>query len=119
MWWFDLPNITGTVDAVDVYMYSAHWYYNSGGTVVMNISDQRGYNPNFYRFKLDWHVGGYPKPGGRTVRVPGDWNPLFRGTNNNNENGRATCITVGPGSGTNLAYYGRITDCRLRIWYTQ
>ncbi|MBP2323346.1 hypothetical protein JOF56_003731 [Kibdelosporangium banguiense] len=119
MWWFNLPVITGTVDRVDVYLYSSHWYYNSGGTVIMNISDQRGLGGDFFRFRGDWHVGGYPKPGGKTVTVPGDWFPLFRGTNNDNYNGRATCITVGPGYGTNFTYYGRFTDIRLRIWYTQ
>lgn len=119
MYYFNLPNITGNVDRVDVYMYAEHWYYNAGGTVIMNISDQRGVNANFFKFKENWHVGGYPKPGGKTVTVPWDWWPLFKGTNNDNYNGRATCITLGPSGGTDLSYYGRITDCRLRIWYTQ
>jgi hypothetical protein len=120
MFWFDLPTITGTVDRVDVYMYFRHWFFNSGGTVIMNISDQRGVNPNFFKFRNDWYVGGWPKPGPRTVTIPwADWLPFFRGTNNDNYNGRATCITLGPSGGTNQTYYGVATDCRLRLWYTQ
>lgn len=117
--WFDLPNITGTVDRVDVYFYFRHWYFNSGGTVIMNISDQRGLSATPYKLRGDWHTGGWPKPGGRTVTVPPDWFPFFKGTNNNNYNGRATVLTLGPSGGTNQAYYGVATDVRLRIWYTQ
>jgi hypothetical protein len=118
--WFDLPPITGTVDRVDVYLYFRHWWFNSGGTVIMNISDQRGSNGrSFFKFKGDWHTSGWPKPGSRTVTVPSDWWPLFKGTTNTNYNGRATAITLGPGGGTNQTYYGVATDARLRIWYTQ
>lgn len=117
--WFNLPNITGTVDRVDLYLYFRHWYYNAGGTAILNISDQRGVGPNPYKFRGDWHVGGWPKPGGRWVTVPGDWFAQFKGTNNDNFNGRATCITLGPGGGTNQLYYGVATDARLKIWYTQ
>ncbi|MDT8916362.1 hypothetical protein [Amycolatopsis sp. PS_44_ISF1] len=117
--WFNLPTITGTVDRVDVYLYSTHWYYSNGGTAILNISDQRGVGPSPYKFRGDWYVGGYPKPGGKTVTVPSDWFPFFRGTNNDNYNGRATVVTLGPGNGSNYAYYGKFSDCRLRIWYTQ
>lgn len=119
MFWYNLPNITGTVDRVDVYMYFRHWYFNSGGTVIMNISDNRGAGAGFWKARGDWYVPGWPKPGSKTVTVPGDWNAFFKGTNNNQFNGRATCITIGPGAGTNQTYYGVATDCRLRIWYTQ
>jgi len=106
---------------VDVYMYFRHWWFNSGGRVLMNISDQRGTNGgNFYKFKGDWEPNvTVAKPGSLTVTVPSDWWPLFRGTDNNSYNGRATAITIGPGPGTNQTYYGVATDCRLRIWYTQ
>lgn len=117
--WFDLPVITGTVTRVDLWLYFRHWWFNSGGTVVLNISDQRGIGPNPYKFRGDWLVGGYPKPGGKEVQLPADWYPFFRGTDNNNYNGRATCITLGPGGGTNQLYYGVATDARLRIHYTQ
>ncbi len=117
-WWFDLPNITGTVDRVDLFLYSAHWYYNSGGMAVLNINDQRGADPNMFKMRGDWLVGGYPKPGGKWVTVPADWLAFFKGTNNDLFNGRATTITVGP-TNDDLVHYGRFTDCRLRIWYTQ
>jgi len=118
MFWFDLPNITGTVDRVDVWLYFRHWWFNSGGTVRMGITDQRGVFTS-HSFKTTWETGGWPKPGGREVILPSDWWPLFRGTNNNAYNGRATCITLGPGGGTNQIYYGVATDARLRIHYTQ
>jgi hypothetical protein len=117
-YWFDLPSITGTVDRVDVYLYSAHWYYNSGGVAVLNINDQRGADPNMFKMRGDWLVGGYPKPGGKWVTVPGDWFGFFKGANNDLFNGRATTITIGP-TNDDLVHYGRFTDCRLRIWYTQ
>lgn len=116
--WFDLPNITGTVDRVDLWVYFRHWYFNSGGTMRLGITDQRGVFTD-HSFRGLWETGGWPKPGGREVNLPGDWYPLFRGTNNNSFNGRGTCLTLGPGVGTNQLYYGVATDARLRIYYTQ
>ena len=118
MFVFDLPNITGTVTRVDVWMYFRHWHFNSGGTVRMGITDQRGAFTG-HSFRPVWETGGWPKPGGREVLLPGDWFPYFRGTNNNSFNGRATCITLGPGGGTNSLFYGVATDARLRIHYNQ
>lgn len=116
--WFNLPNITGTVDRVDIWIYFRHWHYNSGGTVRMGITDQRGVFTG-HSFRGLWETGGWPKPGAREVMIPADWWPLFRGTDNNSFNGRGTCITLGPGGGTNPLFYGVATDARLRIYYTQ
>lgn len=117
--WFDLPNITGNVDRVDLWVYFRHWHFNSGGTMRLALTDQRGVFTD-HAFGNDYRdFGGYPKPGGREVMLPPEWWPLFRGTNNNSLNGRATVIRLGPGIGTNQLYYGVATDARLRIYYTQ
>lgn len=115
---FDLPPITGWVDRVDVWIYFRHWHFNSGGTVRMGLTDQRGVFTG-HTFEPIWETGGWPKPGGREVRLPDSWRPYFRGTNNNSFNGRATVITLGPGGGTNSLFYGVATDARLRIHYVQ
>lgn len=116
--WFDLPVITGWVDRVDIWIYYRHWYFNSGGTMRLGITDQRGVFTD-HSFRGLWDVGGMPKPGGRELTLPEDWKPLFRGTDNNSFNGRGTCLTLGPGVGNNQVYYGVATDARLRIYYTQ
>lgn len=113
-WWFAIPNITGTVDRVDFYCYSNHWYYNSGGTAIFNAAVA---GVPYNKQRADWHVGGYPKPGGKTVTLPSDWWPQFRSGVANRFDG----VTVGPSGGSNLTYYGRFDgpSARLRIWYTQ
>lgn len=116
--WFDLPNIVGTVDRVDLWVYFRHWYFNSGGTMRLGITDQRGVFTD-HSFRGLYETGGWPKPGGREIMLPPDWWPLFNGTNNNSFNGRGTALTLGPGVGNNQVYYGVATDARLRIYYTQ
>ena len=119
-WVFNLPDIWGTVDRVDVYLYSNHWYNNAGGTAVLNITDWRsGAFP--YKWRQDWYVGGWPKPGGRWVTVPADWLPQFKGYGNAPNNQRAMGITLGAAPNNSGEYYGRFNgaDARLRIWYTQ
>jgi len=115
---FNLPPISGWVDRVDLWLYFRHWYFNSGGTVRIGLTDQRGVFTG-HSFKPLYDVPGYPKPGGREIFLPSDWYPFFRGANNNSFNGRATVITLGPGGGTNQVFYGIATDARLRIHYTQ
>ena len=119
-WWFNLPSIINTPDRVDIYFYTRHWYYNSGGQAVINMTPWRGGGgAGFPKLALggDWKVDGFPKPGFKHVTIPADWLPSFR----NDGGGRARMqgITVGPGDGTNLINYGVFTDCRLNIWYTQ
>lgn len=116
-WYFNLPSITGTIDRMDFYCYSNHWYYNSGGTAIFNVAV--GSTP-YAKPRGDWFVGGYPKPGGKEVQLPVDWYPMFT---NAGAYGypRANGITVGWSGNTNLAYYGRFdgNSARLRIYYTQ
>lgn len=116
--YFNLPNITGTIDGVTVWAYFRHWYYNSGGTVRFGMTDQRAQFTR-HSFQPIYESTGWPKPGGREVFLPAQWWPYFRGTNNFALNGRATVITLGPGGGTNPLFYGVCTDMRLRIAYTQ
>lgn len=120
LWWFPLPSITGTVDRADLYVYSEHWYYNSGGTGIFNISTASSAVASPTKLRGDHHISGMPKPGGTTIRLPSDWLPYFRNGGTTGSN-RAQSITVGPSGGTNLTYYGRFNgpSARLRLWYTQ
>ncbi|WP_394620957.1 hypothetical protein JNUCC0626_18240 [Lentzea sp. JNUCC 0626] len=119
-WWFSLPSISGRIDRMDFYAYSSHWYYNSGGTAILNVAIGGNGGPNYAKPRGDWHVGGWPKPGGVTATLPSDWYPLFQNGGAYGY-GRADGITVGPSGGSNLSYYGRFDggSARLRIWYTQ
>lgn len=116
-WWWNLPSITGTVDRVDVYIYFHHWYFNSGGTAIINLTSSTGGLSD--KLRTDWHVGGWPKPGGRWVTVPTDWFAQFKNTPASGP--RARGISLGPSGGTNLTFYGRAigSASRLRLWYTQ
>jgi hypothetical protein len=68
--------------------------------------------------RIDWLVGGYPKPGGKTVTLPSDWWPFFANAAGAN---RVSAIGVGPDGGSDNIYYCRFAgpDARLRIWFTQ
>lgn len=115
--WFGFgnqPTITGTVDRVDLYLYFNHWYFNSGGSAIINII-QAGTPNVLSKLRGDWIVPGWPKPGGVWVTLPSDWWPFFAATSAQ----RAYGISLGPSGGTNEVYYGRASDCRLRLWYTQ
>lgn len=118
--WGNLPSITGNVDRVDLYLYSEHWYYNSGGIARLNmVPAGGGFSNGFTKSVADYDVGGYQKPGGKWITLPSSWNNYFR---NIGAGGfaRTAGISVGPGPGTDLNYYGRFTaDPGLRIWYTQ
>lgn len=120
-WMFGgLPSITGTVDRVDFYCYTDHWYNNSGGTAILNmVPFGVGNNWNAFKLRGDWYVGGYQKPGGKEVTLPSDWWNQFHNTPASG--GRAFGISLGRGGGTNLTYYGKFQgpSARLRIYYTQ
>lgn len=117
---FALPSITGTVDRVDVYLYAEHWYYNSGGTAIINIIPTGMGGPSLTKPKADYKVGGFPKPGGMWVTLPSDWWVMFK---NGGANGypRIDSISLGKAFSSDLTYYGRFvgSESRLRIWYTQ
>lgn len=119
-WYWNIPSITGTVDRVDVYLYSEHWHYSSGGTAILNVVPGNAGGAAFAKARTDWYVGGWPKPGAKWVTLPSDWNALFH-NNGAYGYGKANGISVGPGPGTDLNYYGKFNGsaARLRIWYTQ
>lgn len=119
-WKFNIPNITGTVDRVEFYSYSTHWYYNSGGTARFNmIKPAVAFPVSSYKIAgSDLVVGGFPKPGSRNIVLPSDWWHNFETGNGANQ---AVGISVGPTGTTDLTYYGKFDgpSARLRIWYTQ
>jgi hypothetical protein len=116
----NIPSITGTVDRVDVWMYFYHWYYNSGGTAIINML-KAGTATNAGQFnalktQTDLMSSGWPKPGGMWVTLPSGWWPSFANAAGAN---KTIGMSLGPSGGSNELYYGRATDCSLRIWYTQ
>jgi hypothetical protein len=110
------------IDKTEVYLYAEHWYYNSGGTVVLGSHNQSAplstYPP--YARTVDqgrWHLN---KPEGRWVTVTnviGEW---FR-------DGYARGLLLDALKfGHNLEYYGRFKGQNaggyrphLRIHYTK
>lgn len=113
-WWWSLPSISGTVDEVWVWLYSSHWYYNSGGTARLWPINAAAGSPGPTG---PYDVGGFPKPGSVQVNISG-WAAYFH---NNQGTNRAIGVQVGPGGGTNLLYYGKFDgpSARLLIRYTQ
>jgi hypothetical protein len=113
-WWWSLPSISGTVDEVWVWLYSSHWYYNSGGTARLWPINAAAGSPGPTG---PYDVGGWPKPGSVQVNISG-WAAYFH---NNQGTNRAIGVQVGPGGSTNLTYYGRFDgpSARLLIRYTQ
>jgi len=70
------------INNIRVYFYFSHWYYNSGGTARIGVSDHTG-----LPFPFNWGTGGvvassggWPKPGDRWVDIPSDqWNNFKTG----------------------------------------
>lgn len=119
-WWFTRPNITGTITRMDLYMYSNHTYFNSGGQALISPTQADVGGPGYSQPRSQWNPGAtYPKPGGVTVTLPSDWYPFFTTAGS----GGVICdgIRVGPSGGSNETFYIRFAgpDTRLRIWYTQ
>jgi hypothetical protein len=120
-WTFTLPSISGSIDRIDMYVYVNHTYYNSGGTAIWNVIHSGIDNPesSFEALKMesDGPVGGYPKPGGKTLTLPSGWYVPFLSASSP----RAVGTSVGNSDGTNETYYIRFDgpSARLRIWYTQ
>lgn len=121
MYRFNLPDITGTVDSVEVYLNA--WYWDNAykwGEAVVNITDWTGSDPAFVKLQpTDLLVEGFPQPGGQWFILPTDWWPKFKGVGNTPKNGRAMAITLGPGDPANDYSAGHFNKCILRIKYTQ
>jgi hypothetical protein len=99
---------------VHLYVYFAHWYYNSGGIAVIGSSGQwgdpgGGGSPGYWANRSQ--VGGVPKPGSFEADISymaGE----FQG-------GSTRSIAFGTGPSTSYNYYGYATDFILKIWYTK
>jgi hypothetical protein len=117
-WYWNLPSISGTVDGVWVWLYSSHWYYNSGGIARLNlIKNGTSFPAAGGKLTADYDVGGWPKPGSLQVDISG-WAGYFHNSQGAN---RAIGVSVGPIGSTNETYYGRFDgpSARLAIHYTQ
>lgn len=117
-WWWTIPNITGTVDEVWVWLYATHWYYNSGGTARLNIIKAGAQWPvDSYKLAGNYDVGGWPNPGSVQVNISG-WKDYFLTSLGANQ---AIGVSVGTTGTTNEIWYGRFDgpSARLGIRYTQ
>jgi hypothetical protein len=100
--------------SISLYLYYAHWYYNSGGTAVIGYSSVwgdpgtggwPGGNQNLIQ------RGGVPKPGSFTIDISG-WAGAF-------QNGSFRSIVLGAGPSTSETYYGYASDCAITVNYTK
>lgn len=91
------------VESASLYLYSHHWYYNSGGEAVVGMHGYRNPAPSFGGGD-EWMVGGshFTKPGGGWVdlTVPGVDLQRFA-------TGVWKGILLGAATAGSLAYYGR------------
>lgn len=118
-WWFPVPNITGTIIDMEFFCWATHWYWNSGGNGVFNMTWVGSPGPNYPDTgKGNKNVTGIPKPGGATWKLPGDWWEHF--TTHPPGGLRADGIRCGP-TANNLTEYGKFegNTARLRIRYVQ
>lgn len=104
---FDVPDLPGTPARAAVYLHTPHWYYNTGGTAVLSLTDAAA-----RRLTRPLIMGGWPRYSSKLVALPGDWLPHLRGG--------TTGIGIGlpEGIGSDLACYGRfdVPSARLLIW---
>jgi hypothetical protein len=100
--------------SINLYLYYAHWYYNSGGTAVIGYSSVwgdpgtggwPGGNQNLIQ------RGGVPKPGSFNIDISG-WAGAF-------QNGSFRSIVLGAGPSTSETYYGYASDCAITVNYTR
>lgn len=115
-WDFTIPNITGTVTRVDLYLYNDWAYYNSGGRAKISVvAAAETAAPTYLAQPQQWDPGvSYPKPGPVAVTLPSAWNSQFQGKTK-------IGIYLGPSGTTDETYYIKANGgaARLRIWYTQ
>ena len=114
-WNFNVPNITGTVNRVDLYIYNNWAYYNSGGQALISLANDASNLSTYPGRGGEWNPGAtYPKPGAVTVTLPSSWYGYFK-------NRSFIGVCLGPSGGSNETYYIRADgpSARLRIWYTQ
>jgi hypothetical protein len=113
-WNFTIPNISGSVNAAWIYIYSNHTYYNSGGQLLLRlVSNANSASPTVLQTTYNPGIN-WPKGGGLAIQLPSSWNNSFKSKT-------SIGIYVGPSGGTNELYYVRCDgpSARLRISYTQ
>ncbi|QWY81330.1 minor tail protein [Arthrobacter phage Rizwana] len=74
-----------TINDMQVYIYFDHWYNNSGGIAKIGLHGHTGAIPSTFNWK-GWIMdsAGWPKPGGRWLRIPSTYwagfqSGLYRG----------------------------------------
>lgn len=99
----DTAMINATVESVSLYLYSNHWWFNSGGDAVIGMHGYRDPAPSFGGGN-EWMVGGvhFNKPGSNWVNlgVPGVNLQNFA-------NGTWKGIMLGAAGAGDQAHYGR------------
>lgn len=104
-----------SISKVEVYAYANHWYYNSGGTALINVHGYSAAPASSPSMTTAVSSASWPKPGGRWVTLPSTFHAGFL-------NGTYKGFGVGPAGGTNLLYYGRFNGgagAKIRITYTK
>lgn len=103
-----------TITKVEVYLYANHWYYNSGGTALIDLHDRTSIPSNWSSVNTTngANSANWPKPGGRWVTMPSS---VYAGL----ISGALRGVAVGPAGTTNLLYYGRFNGAgaKIRISY--
>ncbi len=92
-----------TIKSIKVTLNAKHWYYNSGGTALIGAHDYTSRPSTWSDSRVDQSqvtVTGWPKPGKKTVTLPTSIGNQFR-------DGTTAGISLGPGTNTDLIYYGR------------
>lgn len=92
-----------TINSIKVTLNAKHWYYNTGGTALIGAHDYTSRPSTWSDSRVDQAqvtVTNWPKPGKKTVSLPVSIGNEFR-------DGTTAGISLGPGTDTNLIYYGR------------
>lgn len=92
--------VGATISKIEVYLYANHWYFNSGGTALIQTHGAASVPGTFSSTGSIVSSASWPKPGGRWVTLPSAWHAGFA-------NGTLHGVTLGPGTSTSQLYYGR------------
>lgn len=112
------PSVTGTlsgatVKKVEVYVYAAHWYYSSGGTLVLGTHGVTSKPSSYHSGDIDVKRQKMSKPEGRWITLPSGTHAGFK---SGSRRGIQTYI-----NSSSLSYYGYLTGSKskLRITYVK
>jgi len=112
------PSVTGTlsgatVKKVEVYVYAAHWYASSGGTLVLGTHGLTSKPSSYASGDIDVKRQKLAKPEGRWITLPSS---VHAGFKSGSLRGIQTYI-----NSNSLTYYGYLTGSKskLRITYAK